>query len=63
MLAEFHAPFADASDDSLAERGGQVHLNVQGEVEADIRLGRDVHDEIDVRHVSPLDRRRGGRRE
>ena len=63
VLAKLHAPFADASDDTLAGRGGEVHPNVQGEVKAHVRLGRDVRDEVDVRHVSPLDGRREGRRE
>jgi hypothetical protein len=63
MIAKVHAPFADASDDTFGGRGGQVHSNVKGNVKADVRLGCNVRDQVDVSHVSPPDGRSGGRRE
>lgn len=63
VIAKVHAPFADASDDSLGGGCGEVHSNVKGKVKADVRLGCNVRDEVDVSHVSSPDGRSGGRRE
>ena len=63
IIAKGRAPFADASDDTFGGRGCQVHSNIKGKVKAEVRLGCDVRNEVDVSHVSLPRGRSGGRRE
>ena len=60
-LTQAHAAGTHAADDTLGRRCCDVNANIERDVKADLRLRRDVGDEIDVGHVRPDAGKRGGR--